>query len=603
MACRIEHYAMIGDCRTSALVCQDGSIDWLCMPRFDTPACFASLLGTSENGHWQIAPTGRAKIERRYRGNTLILETTFEGAHGKARLIDFMPIGPANISVVRLLEGLEGTLDIETELVIRFDYGLTIPWVSRTAEDTRTIIAGPHMLVLRTPVALHGKDMKTVGKFKLHKGERIPFVLTYGESHLPEPAPLDPEKALADTEAVWLSWAGLAKVAPEWHAKIARSLLTLKGLTYSPTGGMVAAATTSLPEQLGGVRNWDYRYCWLRDATFTLLAFLNAGYFDEANNWQNWLMRVIAGAPSQMQTMYGVAGERRLDEWLIDWLPGYEGTKPVRVGNAAALQLQLDVYGELADVMTIARRGGLPPAPRRPELRKAILDHLESIWASPDEGIWEIRGTPQHFTHSKVMTWVAFDRASKAVRVGRADRARWKEIAAEIHADICNKAVDEARGCFVQAYGSTRLDASLLMLPIVGFLPPGDARIVKTVEEIEKHLLFDGLVMRYETESGVDGLPPGEGVFLACSFWLADNYILLGRLKEAEELFNRLVGLANDVGLLSEEYDPRARRMLGNFPQAFSHVALVNTALNLMHAYQAERVRTTLSAPVQRHKA
>ncbi len=602
MAAPIEDYAMIGDCRTAAIICRDGSIDWLCVPRFDSAACFAALLGDRDNGRWLITPVGESRNRRCYRERTTILETTFKTKSGSVRLIDFMPIGSPNISIVRIVEGLDGEVEMQSELVIRFDYGVTIPWVSRSDRNVRTAVAGPHLLVLRSPVTLRGKDMRTVGKFKVKKGDRLPFVLSYGESHLPPPPALDVDMALLDTEAFWTQWTRTCRAEPKWMEVVLRSLVTLKALTYRPTGGMVAAATTSLPEQIGGPRNWDYRYCWLRDATFTLLAFMNAGFMDEANLWQHWLMRVIAGAPAQMQTMYGVAGERRLDEWTIDWLDGYEKSKPVRIGNAAAFQLQLDIYGELADVMTQASRGGLPPAPRRTELREAILGHLETVWRKPDEGIWEIRGTAQHFVHSKAMAWVAFDRASKSDMATPAQRRRWAKIAREIHHEVCKHGIDRERGCFVQTYGSKRMDASLLMLATVGFLPPDDPRIVKTIAEIEKHLVFDGLVLRYETESGVDGLPAGEGAFIACSLWLADNYILMGRLGAATRIFDRIVKLSNDVGLLAEEYDPREKRMLGNFPQAFSHVALVNTALNLMHAHEARRHKKPPKKPVLRHK-
>jgi GH15 family glucan-1,4-alpha-glucosidase len=589
MAGRIEDYAMLGDCRTAALVARDGSIDWFCVPRFDSPACFAGLLGTNGNGRWRIAPRAAARIERRYRGHTMILETNYRTASGVVRITDFMPMGTPTSAIVRLVTGISGEVELDSELVIRFDYGITIPWVSRADKHTLTAVAGPNLLVLWTPVSLRGEDMRTVGNFMVRKGQTVPFTLSYSESHLPTPRRVKVDAALNDTEAFWSRWSKGCKVEPEWKKVIVRSLLTLKALTYAPTGGMVAAPTTSLPEQPGGARNWDYRYCWLRDATFTLLAFMNAGYIEEAISWQNWLMRVMAGAPSQVQTMYGVAGERRLDERTIRWLGGFEKSRPVRVGNAAARQLQLDIFGELADMLTQARRGGLPEPPRRREIRKAFLDHLETEWRKPDEGIWEIRGAPQHFTHSKAMAWVAFDRASKAANIDDADRRRWGGVADEIHQDVCTKGLDERRGCFVQAYGSSRLDASLLMLPIVGFLPASDSRIRRTVEEIEAHLLVDGLLLRYQTESGVDGLAPGEGAFLACSFWLVDVYVLLGRTRDALRLFTRLAALANDVGLLAEEYDPRLERMLGNFPQAFSHVALVNSALNLMHARAAQR--------------
>jgi GH15 family glucan-1,4-alpha-glucosidase len=581
---KIEDYGMIGDMRTAGLVCRDGSLDWLCFPRFDSGACFASLLGGTDNGRWLIAPKADAKIRRRYRPGTMILEMTFTTKTGVVTLVDFMPVEEPRSSVIRLVIGKEGSVQMHTDLVIRFDYGISVPWVNRCDETTITAIAGPSMLVIRTPVPLQGKDMRTQAEFVVRKGEAVPFVMTYVPSHLPIPLPVDVEVALAATEKYWNDWSGRSKFDGEWHEPVQRSLLTLKALSYRPTGGIVAAATTSLPEQIGGPRNWDYRYCWLRDATFTLLAFMNAGYIEEATAWQHWLLRSIAGSPEQIQTMYGVAGERRLDEWEISWLPGYENSAPVRVGNAAALQLQLDIYGELADTMAQARKGGLPSVPRRSEIRHVFLGHLEQIWRKPDEGIWEIRGAPQHFTHSKVMTWVAFDRASRSATIEKRERAHWKKIADQIHNHVCLHGVDPERNCFVQSYGSDLMDASLLLLPIVGFLPAKDFRIRNTVREIEKRLFVDGLVLRYETEYCVDGLPPGEGAFLACSFWLVDNYILLGRLEEARRLLRRLLKLQNDVGLLAEEYDPGEKRMVGNFPQAFSHVALVNAALNLLHA-------------------
>lgn len=588
---RIEDYAVIGDCHTAALVGRNGSIDWLCMPRFDSEAFFAALLGEPGNGRWLIAPDRKARrrksraaprISRRYRGDSLILETEFRTSTGKAKVIDFMSVGGADRSIVRIVEGISGHVAMETELVIRFDYGVTIPWVSRVDSKTVTAIAGPHLLCVRTPAALRGENMHSSARFTVRKGERVPFVLSYGESHDDLPEVIDADIALEEAEKYWAQWAGLCRLKGKWRKEVMRSLLTLKSLSYMPTGGIVAAVTTSLPEQIGGGRNWDYRFCWLRDATFTLLAFLNAGYTEEATAWQHWLVRVIAGAPQQLQTMYSVMGEKRLDELELPHLPGYENSRPVRIGNAAARQLQLDIYGELADMLTQARKGGLPPAPHRTEIREIFLRHLEKIWATPDEGIWEIRGTPQQFVHSKVMTWVAFDRASRAETGNKRRAAHYRKVADAIHRDICAKGVDPKRGCFVQAYGSTRMDASLLLLPLVGFLPPGDKRIRRTVEEIEKKLLYKGLVLRYETETGIDGLPPGEGAFLACSFWLADNYLMLGRRADAVRLFNRLKRHANDVGLLAEEYDPQAGRMLGNFPQAFSHVALINTAINLM---------------------
>jgi GH15 family glucan-1,4-alpha-glucosidase len=584
MTCCIEDYAIIGDMRTAALVGRDGSIDWLCVPRFDSPACFAALLGKPENGRWLIAPTGQFKAQRRYREDTLILETRFTTPKGEASLIEFLRVGGEYTSLVRLLMGHKGSVEFFTDLVIRFDYGLTVPWVSRADETTLTAVAGPNLVTLRTTAPLEGKDMRTQGRFRVRASEAVAFVLTYSPSDQPVPLPLSVETALASTEQFWKHWSDSCNVGGKWSAQIRRSLITLKALSYRPTGGIVAAATTSLPEQIGGNRNWDYRYCWLRDATFTLLAFMNAGHLEEAIMWQTWLVRAIAGSPEQIQTVYGPSGERRLDEWEIDWLPGYEDSKPVRVGNAAALQLQLDIYGELADAMAVAIRGGLPPLARSDQLRRVVLKHLEEVWQEPDEGIWEIRGEPKHFTYSKVMAWVAFDRACKIGRNEKPILARWKKIAARIHAEVCREAVDPKRKCFVQNYGSDQVDASLLLLAIVGFLPAKDARIRNTVREIERNLLVDGLVLRYRNESGVDGLPGGEGAFLACSFWLVDNYVLLGRRADAERLFTRLLKLCNDVGLLAEEYDPRARRMLGNFPQAFSHVALVNSAIALTHA-------------------
>jgi len=587
---RIEDYAVIGDCHTAALVGCNGSIDWLCMPRFDSAACFAALLGEPRHGRWLIAPDRKFKaykrratphITRRYRGDSLILETEFRTATGIAKVIDFMPVQGPDRSIVRIVEGISGHVKMETELVIRFDYGVTIPWVNRIDSKTISAVAGPNLLCVRTPVNIQGENMHSAAHFTVRKGERIPFVLSYRESHYQLPEVIDADIALEQAEKYWADWTGICKLKGKWRGQIMRSLLTLKSLSYLPTGGIVAAVTTSLPEQIGGSRNWDYRYCWLRDATFTLLAFLNAGYTEEANVWQHWLVRVIAGAPEQLQTMYSVMGDKRLDELELAHLPGYENSRPVRIGNAAAKQLQLDIYGELADVLSQARKGGLPAVPRRSEIRETFLRHLETIWNKPDEGIWEIRGAPQQFVHSKVMTWVAFDRASLANPQDKRRSAHYRKVADRIHKDICAKGIDRKRGCFVQAYGSTRMDASLLLLPLVGFLPASDKRIRRTVEEIEKKLLRKGILLRYETETGIDGLPPGEGAFLACSFWLADNYLLLGRTADAKRLFRRLKGYANDVGLFAEEYDPRDRRMLGNFPQAFSHVALINTALNL----------------------
>jgi GH15 family glucan-1,4-alpha-glucosidase len=605
---RIEDYAVIGDCHTAALVGINGSIDWLCMPRFDSAACFAALLGEPQHGRWLIAPDRKVRpyknratphVTRRYRGDSLILETEFRTATGVAKVIDFMPVNGTDRTIVRIVEGVSGHVQMETELVIRFDYGITIPWVNRVDSKTITAIAGPNLLCVRTPLTLRGENMHSAARFTVRKGERVPFVLSYRKSHYQIPGVIDADIALEQAEKYWADWTGICRLPEKWRKQVMRSLLTLKSLSYQPTGGIVAAVTTSLPEHIGGTRNWDYRYCWLRDATFTLLAFLNAGYTEEANVWQHWLVRVIAGAPEQLQTMYSVMGDKRLDELELPHLPGYENSRPVRIGNAAAQQLQLDIYGELADVLSQARKGGLPSAPRRTEIRETFLKHLETIWMKPDEGIWEIRGAPQQFVHSKVMTWVAFDRASRAEPTDKRSSAHYRKVADRIHKEICAKGVDRKRGCFVQAYGSERMDSSLLMLPLVGFLPASDKRIRRTVEEIERTLLYKGVLRRYETDTGIDGLPPGEGAFLACSFWLADNYLMLGRKADAIRLFNRLKSYANDVGLFAEEYDPNDKRMLGNFPQAFSHVALINTALNLMQ--EENRSHAASRKKVSRH--
>jgi GH15 family glucan-1,4-alpha-glucosidase len=594
---RIEDYALIGDCETAALVGRDGSIDWLCWPRFDSDACFAALLGDESNGRWLIAPAdGTASTRRQYRGDTLILETRFESGTGAVTLIDFMPPRGKASDVVRLVKGERGTVAMRMELVIRFGYGTTVPWVSRSKDGAGgtalRAIAGADLLMLRTPVAVKGVDLRTVAEFTVSAGETVPFVLTYGYSHLPDPEEIDPMAALDDAEGFWADWAGTSRRAAEegrfaspWADAVTRSLVTLKALTYSPTVGIAAAATTSLPEYLGGQRNWDYRFCWLRDATLTLLALMNGGYSDEAEAWRDWLLRAAAGSPDQMQTLYSIAGERRMTEWEVGWLKGYEGSRPVRIGNAAHDQLQLDIYGELMDALHQARLNGLPENEAAWMLQIKIMEHLETIWGQPDNGIWEVRGEPQHFTYSKAMCWVAFDRAIRSAEefhmAGPVER--WRELRDRIHREVCAKGFDEKRGTFVQAYGSAHLDASLLLLPAVGFLPANDPRIVGTVAAIEKDLLRDGFVLRYDTEKSADGLPPGEGAFLACSFWLADAYVMLGRTREAEALFERLLKLCNDVGLLSEEYDPHLGRQLGNLPQAFSHIALVNTAHNLGH--------------------
>ena len=583
----IEDYALIGDCETAALVDRTGSIDWLCWPRFDSPACFAALLGTPKHGRWVVRPAAEVRLTSRdYRKHSLILETRFETDDGVVTLIDFMPPRGDNSDVVRLIRGDSGRVPMTMELVLRFDHGLVVPWVSRLADGTWRAIAGPDMVVLHTPVSLKGKDFTTVAEFDVAEGDTVPFVMTYGRSHHPPPKPIDPVASLHSTEAFWAEWGSRAAADGEWDDAVWRSLMVLKALTYSPTGGIVAAPTTSLPEDLGGARNWDYRFCWLRDATLTLLALMNAGYHDEAKAWRDWLLRAAAGLPSQLQIMYGVAGERQLREWEVPWLPGYEGSRPVRIGNAAYGQLQIDVYGEVMDALHQARRGGIEGDASEWPFQKALLRHLAQIWNHPDEGMWEVRGPRQHFTFSKVMAWVAFDRAIKTAQTFGLDGPvdHWRAIKDGIHDEVCSRAFDRERGCFVQAFDSKQLDASLLLMPSTGFLPAADARIRGTIAAVERHLMRDGFVMRYDTGQTDDGLPPGEGVFLACSFWLADAYVLLGRIDEARRLFERLLALRNDVGLLAEEYDTHKCRQVGNFPQAFSHVAIVNTAHNLSRA-------------------
>jgi GH15 family glucan-1,4-alpha-glucosidase len=586
MPARIEDYALIGDCETAALVARDGSIDWLCWPRFDSEACFAALLGSREHGRWLIAPQGKAQITRRYRPNTLVLETHFETQDGAATLVDFMPQRCDRSTIVRFVIGTRGQMAMHTELILRFGYGAIVPWVTRVETGALRAIAGPDMVVVNTPVHLRGKDMTTVGEFNISRGETIPFVLTYSPSHLPMPKPVDPTGALAETETYWREWSARCRPAGRWSDAVRRSMITLKALTYGPTGGMVAAPTTSLPERIGGVRNWDYRYCWLRDATLTLLGAMHAGYYEEAEAWREWLLRAVAGSPDQLQIMYGIRGERRLTEWEVDWLPGYENSAPVRIGNAAHSQLQLDVFGEIMDTYHQARRGGLTSNQSGWAIQLAFADHLKKVWREPDHGIWEMRGPPQHFTYSKVMAWVAYDRAIKSAETFGLDAPldEWRKLREQIRKEVCERGFDKELGTFVQAFGSKQLDANLLLLPCVGFLPVSDPRIERTVAAIEKRLLRDGFVTRYSTEDVKDALPPGEGAFLACSFWLVDVYTLQGRFGDAERLFRRLVALRNDVGLLSEEYDSRARRLVGNFPQAFSHLALVNSAYNLTRA-------------------
>jgi GH15 family glucan-1,4-alpha-glucosidase len=583
---RIEDYGLIGDLQTAALVSRHGSIDWLCFPRFDSGACFAALLGTEENGHWTIRPAGELRAAtRRYREDTLVLETDLENESGTVRIIDFMPPRETKPDVVRIVEGVRGRVEVEMELVVRFDYGSVVPWV-RNLDGTLLGVAGPDAVALRTPIELEGRNLHTYASFTVSEGDRVPFVLTWFPSNEPLPNEVDPEAALSDTVSFWEEWASRCTHVGDWHDALHRSLLTLKALTHAPTGGIVAAPTTSLPEALGGVRNWDYRYCWLRDATLTLLAFIRAGYVDEARDWREWLLRAIAGSPEDVQIMYGVAGERRLTELELPWLAGYESSRPVRIGNGACDQLQLDVYGEIVDALTMARNRGLEASDDAWSITRRLLDWLESGWRDPDEGIWEVRGPRRHFTHSKIMAWVAFDRAVKTTeRHGRDGAAeRWRAARDEIRDDVLRSGYDADRGHFVQYYGSDRLDASLLLIPLVGFLPAKDPRMVGTVDAIQRELMRDGFVERYRADEEnveVDGLPPGEGVFLPCSFWLVAVLAQQGRREEAVELFERLLSLRNDLGLLSEEYDPDAKRLVGNFPQAFTHLTLVETAFTL----------------------
>ena len=583
MPLRIEDYALIGDCETAALVGRDGSIDWLCVPRFDSAACFAALLGAPEHGRWLLAPAAPVlAVRRRYRPDTLVLETEFETAAGGVMLTDCMPVRANTPHLVRLVEGTRGRVPMRLELVIRPDYGSVVPWVRRT-HDGLLAVAGPSALRLRTPVALRGEDYRTVADFTVGQGERVPFTLTWSPSYEPEPPAPEPDEAIQHTEAWWREWSTRCAYDGEWREAVVRSLITLKAMTYAPTGGLVAAVTTSLPERLGGVRNWDYRYCWLRDATFALYALMTGGYVEEARSWREWLVRAVAGRPADAQILYSVTGERLLHEWELPWLPGYEGSAPVRVGNAASTQFQLDVYGEVADALHYARRVGLDPDENAWRVEQALVRFVESVWQEPDEGIWEVRGPRRPFTHSRVMAWVAVDRAVKAVeRFGLSGPVdRWRRLRSTIHEDVCRSGYHPGLGAFVQYYGSDLPDASLLMIPLVGFLPATDPRMLGTVKLIQERLVSDGFVARYHTVPDVDGLPPGEGAFLPCTFWLADNLALQGRDAQAREVFERLLAVRNDVGLLAEQYEPISRRLLGNFPQAFSHMGLINTARNL----------------------
>jgi GH15 family glucan-1,4-alpha-glucosidase len=592
---RIEQYALVGDTQTAALIADDGSIDWLCVPRFDSGACFAALLGDESHGHWQIAPAAGGRCTRRaYREGTLVLETEWDTPDGTVRIVDCMPVRDESVDLVRLVEGVRGRVPMTMELIVRFDYGAVLPWV-RAVDGAIRMISGPNALRLTTPVHVEGKDFRHVAEFTVGEGDQIPFVLAGWPSYEDPPPSIDPVAAVARTTEFWQEWSARSTYDGDWGDVVQRSLITLKALTYEPTGGIVAAPTTSLPEWIGGVRNWDYRYCWLRDATFTIYSLMTAGYTDEASSFRDWLLRAVAGDPAHLQIMYGPAGERRLSEYEVDWLPGYEGSAPVRVGNAAHQQYQLDVYGEVVDSMHQSRDMGIAEDPHAWELQRAILDYLESGWSDADDGIWEVRGGRKDFVHSKVMAWVAFDRAVKGVEEYRLEGPvnRWRACRDEIQREVCDQGFDAERNAFTQYYGSKSLDASALMIPLVGFLPPSDPRVVGTVDAVQRELLTDGFVRRYESGDGVDGLPPGEGVFLPCSFWLADNLYLLGRKKEARTLFERLIALRNDVGLLSEEYDPASGRLLGNFPQAFTHVSLVNAAGNLSSATRPALHRAT----------
>ena len=589
MALRIEDYALIGNMHTAALAGIDGSIDWLCVPRFDSPACFAGLLGNPEHGRWLVAPRAeKHQTRRRYRGDTLVLETEFQCADGTAAVIDFMPVAErvGKVDLVRIVEGRAGRMPMRTEFILRFDYGHVVPWV-RGRPYGISAIAGPDAVQLRSPIKLRGEDFRTVGEFEIAAGQTVAFVMTRYDSHLGEPHIHDAATMLRETEEWWQRWSARCTVQGPARETMIRSLITLKALTFSPTGAIVAAPTTSLPETIGGVRNWDYRYCWLRDATFTLYALLIGGYTDEARAWRQWLLRAIAGHPSELQIMYGLAGERRLTELELPWLPGYADSRPVRIGNAAHNQFQLDVYGEIFDALHVARRHGLHSDDDAWQVARQLMDFLETAWEQPDEGIWEVRGARRPFVHSRVMAWVAVDRAIKTVERAGVQGAieKWKALRTRIHDDVCRRGFSPTRGAFVQYYGASALDASLLLMPLVGFLPANDPRVVGTVEAIRRELMSGGLVQRYLTEAGTDGLPPGEGVFLPCTFWLADCLELMGRHAEAHETFHRLLALRNDVGLLAEEYDPQLGRQLGNFPQALSHIALINSASNMMLAH------------------
>jgi GH15 family glucan-1,4-alpha-glucosidase len=588
MAERIEDYALLGDLQTAALVGRTGSVDWLTFPRFDSSSCFTALLGSREHGRWSIAPrAGGPATDRRYRPDTLILESEWEVDGGRVRVIDFMPPRETKPDLVRIVEGLEGSVRMRTELIVRFDYGSVVPWMRRLDAESLLALGGPDGLLLRSPVELEPDDKTHVADFTVRAGDRVPFVLTWFPSHEDLPQPVDAEQALDDTQSYWHEWLENCKYEGQYREAVHTSLIVLKALTYRPTGGIVAAPTTSLPERVGGGRNWDYRYCWLRDATFTLYALMNAGFKQEAAAWRDWLLRAVGGDPANAQIMYGIGGQRRIPEYELDWLPGYAGSKPVRVGNAAAEQFQLDVYGEVMDALHQARLREIGPDQHAWSLQQILLEFLEGAWDQPDEGIWEVRGGRRHFTHSKVLTWVAFDRGVQTVeRLGmKGPVDRWRQLCAEIHEEVCREGFNVELNSFTQSYGSSELDASTLLIPLLGFLPPDDPRVIGTIEAVQRELMRDGFVERYKTQeqNAVDGLTGNEGVFLPCSFWLVDALLMLERDDEARELFEKLLGVSNDLGLLAEEYDPSERRQLGNFPQAFTHVGLVNSAYNLSH--------------------
>ena len=600
MSAPIEDYGMIGDCETVALVSRGGSIDWLCWPRFDSSACFAALLGTPEHGRWLLAPASALKrTSRQYRAHTLILETRFETADGDVTVIDFMPPRSGHSDLIRIVRGERGQVRMRMELAVRFDYGLSVPWISRIGDGLLHAVAGPDLIVINAGTALTHSDGTVQADFSIRGGETVSFGIMQAPSHLPAALPVNPAAALAQTERFWLEWVSHCTYQGPAPDAVERSLIVLKALTYAPTGGIVAAPTTSLPEEIGGERNYDYRYCWLRDATFTLLAFMNAGFQSEAVAWRDWLLRAVAGKASQDQIMYGIAGERRLPEWEVTWLPGYEGSKPVRIGNAAAVQLQLDVYGEVADALHQARKSGLRDPEQTAAIEREWIEYLEQVWMQPDEGIWEVRSGRQQFTHSKVMAWVAVDRAIKDFErfklPGPVDH--WRTLRDKIHIDVCKNGFNSSVGTFVQVYGSTALDASLLLIPLLGFLPASDPRVVATVAAIERSLVVDGFVLRYDLEKSADGLAGHEATFILCSYWLVDCLIMLGRHDDAQRLFDRLLGVRNDLGLLAEEYDPASNRLLGNFPQAFSHIGLVNSAVNLGRTVAPVHQRTDSEPP------